>query len=121
MGGTTKDSPRSQTRWEREEQVLLVVEYFSYKNDPYLAVQSDVFLSEFLKHRASCLGLEFGEKFRNVHGIQSQRENMSHCDPESDHGLSGHESVWMYKIVNEYLLNPQEMVFETYEIIKKYR
>lgn len=79
-----KETPQSQPKWEREEQVLLVVEYFANKDDQYLIAKSDIFLSNFLRFRALSLGREIGEKFRNVYGIQSQRENLSHCDPSCE-------------------------------------
>ena len=121
MDTIKKDTPQSQPKWEREEQVLLVVEYFACKNDRYLMAKSDAFLSEFLRFRAVTLGREIGDRFRNVYGIQSQRENLRHCDPSIESELSGHESVWMQKIINEYLANPEEMIMEAYEILKKYR
>ncbi len=121
MDSKKAESAQSQPRWEREEQVLLVVEYFACKEDRYLVAKSDVFLSEFLRFRAKTLGRNIGEKFRNVHGIQSQRENIRHCDPSNKSELTGHESVWMQKIVNEYLKDPKSLIFEAYEITKKYR
>ena len=121
MDSSKKDTPQSQPKWEREEQVLLVVEYFACKDDRYLIAKSDVFLSEFLRLRAIKLGREIGDKFRNVYGIQSQRENLRHCDSSNESELTGHESVWMQKIINEYLSDPQSMIYEAYEILKKYR
>ena len=115
------ETAQSQPRWEREEQVLLVVEYFACKEDKNLASKSDVFLSEFLRFRAKALGRDIGDKFRNVYGIRSQRENIRHCDPSNKTELTGHESVWMQKIVNEYLKDPQGLILEAYEIVKKYR
>ncbi len=116
-----KDTPQSQPGWEREEQVLLVVEYFKCKGDRYLIAKSDAFLSDFLRLRAVALGREIGEKYRNVYGVQAQRENLKHFDPENPNEVTGHESRWMRKIVNEYLKNPMEIIYEAYEILKKYR
>lgn len=121
MDSVEKETPQSQPGWEREEQVLLVVEYFANKGDSCSIAKSNVFLSEFLRFRATFLGRSIGEKFRNIYGIQSQRENLSHCDASSESELSGHESVWMHRIMNEYKKNPQSLILEAYEILKKYR
>lgn len=120
MEKAEKDTPQAQPRWEREEQILLVVEYFLNKEDRLYEARSDVFLSEFLKMRAKKLGYEVGEKYRNVWGIQSQRENLRHFDPCFKGKKTGHESVWMEKIMTEYLLNPYQFMVEAYQIIKKY-
>ena len=115
-----KETPQAQPKWEREEQVLLVVEYFASKDDRLLIAKSDVFLSEFLRMRAQKLGRVVGEKYRNVCGIQSQRENLSHFDPDNKGEKTGHESIWMEKIVTEYLGKTTEILAEAYEILKKY-
>lgn len=120
MAKEEKDTPQAQPRWEREEQILLVVEYFLNKEDRLYEARSDVFLSEFLKMRAKKLGYEVGEKYRNLWGIQSQRENLRHFDPDSKSKVTGHESIWMEKVVREYLNDPQGCMIEAYEIIKKY-
>lgn len=36
MDAEVKDKPQTQPKWEREEQVLLVVEYFKNKDDRLL-------------------------------------------------------------------------------------
>lgn len=116
--GASKDKPQSQPRWDREEQVLLVVEYFSSKDDKYLMAKSCLFLSEFLRSRAKKQGHEISEKYRNQYGIEKQMQNLSHCVPQAGLKINGHESAWMYKIVNEYLTEPQVLVHEAYEILK---
>lgn len=117
----TNNKPQSQPRWEREEQVLLVVEYFSCNEDKLLIAKSCLFLSEFLRKRAELLGYEISEKYRNEYGIKKQMENLSHCNPQTGSNINGHESAWMYKIINEYLTDPQAIIYEAYEILKKYR
>ena len=116
-----KVKPQSQPRWEREEQVLLVVEYFSCKDDNHLMAKSCLFLSEFLRVRAKKLGKDISPNYRNLYGIEKQMQNLAHCNPQTESKANGHESAWMYKIVNEYLADPQKILYEAYEIIKKYR
>lgn len=115
-----KNTPQAQPKWSREEQVLLVVEYFANKDDKLQIARSDAFLSEFLRKRAEILGKEISEKFRNEWGIHSQRENLSHFTQCDESLVTGHESAWMRKIVEEYLNNPAEMIQEAYEVLKKY-
>lgn len=60
------------------------------------------------------------KKYRNIRGIQTQRENLSHFDPEYNGRLTGHESKWMESIMSEYLQNPDLIKREAYEMLKKY-
>ena len=115
-----KDLAQSQQRWDREEQVLLVVEFFNSKYDELSVAKSDVFLSSFLRKRAQMLGYEIGDKYRNEWGVHSQRENLSHFDPEGKCKITGHESVWMEKIVKEYLNDSEKIILEAYDVLKKY-
>lgn len=109
-----------QPGWDHEEQALLVVEYFLYKNSKSGIEKSNEFISKLLRLRGEKLGLCVGEKYRNIRGIQIQRENLSHFDPEYKGQLTGHESKWMEAIMTEYLQNPEMIKHEAYEMLKKY-
>ncbi len=115
-----RERPQSQPEWEREEQVLLVVEYFLCGNKTDELNASNRFISELLRRRGKQLGKHVGEKYRNVRGIQAQRENLSHFDPLSDKIITGHESKWMREIIKEYVANPELIRMEAYKMIKRY-
>ena len=115
-----KEKAQSQPEWDREEQVLLANEYFLYKNNVSGIQESNEFISKFLRKRGEKLGVCVGEKYRNITGIQSQRENLSHFDPDHKGDLTGHESKWMKKIMMEYLKDPERIKREAYETLKKY-
>ena len=117
---TIKDTPQSQPCWDREEQVLLVVEYYTNKDDAERLKQSCIFLSNVLRKRAEILGIDIGEKYRNKNGVERQMENLRHCDPANDVGMNGHESKWMTDIINEYNDNPNKILAEAYRILRKY-
>lgn len=114
------EQAQSQPRWEHEEQALLVVEYFLYKNSENEIEKSNEFISKLLRLRGMKLGICVGEKYRNIRGIQTQRENLSHFDPEYNGRLTGHESKWMESIMFEYLQNPEMIKSEAYEMLRKY-
>lgn len=114
------EKAQSQPGWDHEEQALLVVEYFLYKNSKSGIEKSNEFISKLLRLRGEKLGICVGEKYRNIRGIQTQRENLSHFDPEYKGTLTGHESKWMEAIMVEYLQNPDLIKREAYEMLKKY-
>lgn len=114
------DKAQSQPSWDHEEQALLVVEYFLYKNATSEIGKSNEFISKLLRLRGEKLGICVGEKYRNIRGIQNQRENLSHYDPEYKGQLTGHESRWMEAIMKEYLQNPDVIKREVYEMLKKF-
>ena len=107
-----------QPEWDYEEQALLVVEYFLYKNSKVEIEKSNEFISKILRIRGEILGVNVGEKYRNLRGIQMQRENLSHFDPEYKGKLTGHESKWMEAIMDKYLHNPESVKRQAYEILK---
>lgn len=114
------EKAQTQPEWDHEEQALLVVEYFLYKNSYAEIEKSNEFISRLLRIRGKRLGINIGEKYRNIRGIQAQRENLSHLDPEYKGKLTGHESKWMKAIMNEYLQNPDLIKLEVYEMLKQY-
>lgn len=116
-----EEKPQTQPRWAYEEQVLLVAEYFKYKNSSDAEIEkSNQFVSDVLRKRGEKLGLCIGDKFRNARGIQLQRENLSHFDPEYTGDITGHESKWMREIIEEYMKNPEEVKREAYNVVQKY-
>ena len=96
------------------------LQYFLYKNSYAEIEKSNEFISRLLRIRGKRLGINIGEKYRNIRGIQAQRENLSHLDPEYKGKLTGHESKWMKAIMNEYLQNPDLIKLEVYEMLKQY-
>ncbi len=104
-----KEKAQSQPEWDREEQVLLANEYFLRKNNELEIKKSNEFISKFLRMRGDKLGVHVGETYRNIEGIQRQRENLRHFDPDYKGDLTGHESTWMKKIMMEYLENPDKI------------
>lgn len=117
--GSTEKA-QTQPGWDHEEQALLVVEYFLYKNSKTGIEKSNEFISKLLRIRGKKLGISIGDKYRNIRGIQTQRENLSHYDSEYKGQLTGHESKWMETIMIEYLQNPDLIKREVYEMMKKY-
>ena len=114
------DKAQSQPGWDHEEQALLVVEYFLYKNSKADTEKSNEFICKLLRLRGKKLGIYVGEKYRNIRGIQTQCENLSHFDPDYKGNLTGHESKWMGLIMAEYLQYPDMIKREAYEMLKKY-
>lgn len=118
--GQQSETAQGQPEWDHEEMALLIVEYFYYKNSASGIKKSNQFVSAILRKRGKRLGIKVGEKYRNLRGIECQRENLSHFDPESNIAPTGHESRWMIDIMDEYLKNPEAIKREAYELIKKY-
>lgn len=111
----------NQRKWEREEVVILVGEYFQNKN---LSVNeiTDSYqkISEFLRKREELLTDQpLDDTFRNFAGIKMQTGRVRCLDPESE--LSGMQGTKLQKeIVNEYLHNPKAILSEMESIYKKY-
>lgn len=111
----------AQRKWDREEVVILVVEYFRTKN-----LSSDEIdkthqsISDFLRRREEILtGLPAPDIFRNYAGIHMQSGRICCLDPETHYsGMQG--TKLQKKIVQEYLRNPQEVIVEAEQIYEKY-
>ncbi len=110
-----------QRRWEREEVVVLVSEYFRTKNSSAEETEKSYQnLSEFLRKREKILtGDEPTEIFRDYAGIRMQMGRIRCLDPDTHYcGMKG--TKIQEKIVGEYLENPNKLVDEAYQIYKKY-
>lgn len=108
-------------KWDREEVVILVVEYFRTKNlstDEISKTHQKI--SDFLKKREEILtGVPVSEIFRNYAGIHMQSGRIRCLDPETHY--SGMQGTKLQKeIVQEYLTNPEAIIAEADRIYDKY-
>lgn len=110
-----------QRKWEREEVVILVAEYFRTKN-----LSSDEInithqkISDFLRRREVILsGVLVPDIFRNYAGIHMQSGRIRCSDPETHY--SGMQGTKLQKeIVQEYLKDPKAIIAEADQIYEKY-
>lgn len=108
-------------KWNREEVVILVTEYFRTKNLPSdERNKNQERISDFLRKReATITGTEPSEVFRDYAGIHMQSERIRCLDPETPY--SGMQGTKLQKeIVQEYLQNPQALQEEAKRIYQKY-
>lgn len=110
-----------QRKWEREEVVILVVEYFRTKNLSNEEIEkTHQRISNFLRRREEMLtGISVSDIFRNYAGIHMQSSRIRCLDPETQY--SGMQSTKLQKeIVQEYLKNPNKITAEAEQIYEKY-
>lgn len=110
-----------QRKWEREEVVILVTEYFRTKNlsqEEIANAQKQI--SSFLKKREYILtGEEPSDVFRNYAGIHMQSGRIRCLDPDTKY--SGMQGTKLQKeIVQEYLADPNMMIAEAEQIYNRY-
>ena len=121
-GGVGKMSDKNTERkWDREEVVILVVEYFRTKNlstDEICKTHQKI--SDFLRKREEILtGVPVSEIFRNYAGIHMQSGRIRCLDPETHY--SGMQGTKLQKeIVQEYLTDPEAIIAEADRIYDKY-
>ena len=121
-GGIGKMSNTSTERkWDREEVVILVVEYFRTKNlssDEISKTHQEI--SDFLRRREEILtGASVSDIFRNFAGIHMQSGRIRCLDPETHY--SGMQGTKLQKeIVQEYLTDPAALIAEADRIYDKY-
>lgn len=111
----------TERKWDREEVVILVAEYFKTKNlsaDQINTTHQKI--SDFLRRREEILtGLPVSEIFRNYAGIHMQSGRIRCLDPETHY--SGMQGTKIQKeIVQEYLRNPKAIIAEADQIYEKY-
>ena len=116
MGESSK-----QRKWEREEVVILVTEYFRTKNltnEEIVNAQKQI--SAFLKKRERILtGMEPLDTFRNYAGIYMQTGRIKCLEPDTKYtGLQG--TKLQKEIVREYLADPKKILEEAEQIYNKY-
>ncbi len=108
-------------KWEREEVVILVTEYFRTKKLSAEKIEeSQHKVSEFLRKREEQInGSLVDETFRNYAGIHMQSGRIRCLDPETKYfGMQG--TKLQSEIVQEYLADPQKLIDEAEMIVKKY-
>lgn len=70
-----------QPKWEREEVVLLVAEYFRTRDLPRMErLRSIAFISRILRTRAGVLGMVIDDTFRNEKGIEMKFGNIQYSE-----------------------------------------
>ena len=111
-----------QRKWDREEVVILVVEYFRTKNlstDDISETHQQI--SNFLRKREEILtGASVSDVFRNYAGIRMQSERIKCLDPETTY--SGMQGTKLQKeIVQEFLENSNKLMEEANAIYAKYQ
>lgn len=111
-------------KWEREEVVLLVVEYFRTRDLSRQEVLNSIaFLSKFLKKRAELLGNEVNETFRNETGIEMKFGNIKSLDKKyveaGGKGLKAASKLDRL-VVEEYCENADRVKGEAYEVLMRY-
>lgn len=110
-----------QEKWDREEVVLLVAEYFRTKN----MIRSEIEdcqkrISDTLRRRKTKLvGSSISPTYRNMNGIVLQMSRIKCIDPETEYsGMQG--TALQKQIVQEYIENPEKIKAEAYEVFMKY-
>lgn len=111
----------TERKWDREEAVILVVEYFRTKHlssDEINSTHQNI--SDFLRRREEILtGVEVSDIFRNYAGIHMQSGRIRCLDPETHY--SGMQGTKLQKeIVQEYLSDPQALIEEAERVYEKY-
>ena len=116
MGESSK-----QRKWQREEVVILVTEYFRTKNlSSEEIVDAQKKISSFLRHREEIItGMPVSEVFRDYAGIRMQSGRIRCLDPETKYcGMQG--TKLQAEIVQEYLADPEKLISEAEVIFKRY-
>lgn len=102
--------------WAIEEMVAIVEIYFKSKlSDNYDIKDELLNLSKRLNKRASILGIEHDEKYRNYSGMKKMFENIHYIDTNGEKGLSS-SSTLMKEVVDLYHSN--NYIFE--QIVKDF-
>lgn len=113
---------KNQKRWDREEVVILVTEYFKTKGlSEEQIVKSQYKVSSSLRKREEILsGVPVDEVFRNFAGIRMQSSRIRCLDPDTKyHGMQG--TKLQKEVVQEYLKDPQRVLDEADCIYEKYK
>ena len=111
----------TERKWDREEVVILVAEYYRTKNldlDEINETQQKI--SDFLRRREEIItGEPVSDIFRNYAGIHMQSNRIRCLDPATHY--SGMQGTKLQKeIVTEYLDNPRAVIAEAEQIYEKY-
>lgn len=110
-----------QKKWVREEVVILITEYFRTKNLSKEEIDKSYHqISKLLRRREEILtGTVVSDVFRNYAGIRMQSGRIRCLDPETKY--FGMQATKLQKeVVQEYLVNPQELIREANQIYANY-
>ena len=116
------DKRNMQRKWDREEVIILVTEYYKNRNLSVEKIDESYHrISKFLRQREElCTGKAVSDMFRNYAGIRMQSARIQSLDPDAT--LNGMQGTKLQKeVVKEFLLNPNAMYLEAEEIYKKYQ
>jgi hypothetical protein len=113
---------KRQRKWDREEVIILVTEYFRTKNLSEEEIsENHQMISNFLRKREELLtGNPVPEIFRNYAGIHMQSARIQCLDSETHY--SGMQGTRLQKeVVQEFLENPNKIMEEAKMIYAKYQ
>lgn len=108
-------------KWDREEVVILVAEYFRTKHlSSDEIAETHQMISDFLRKREAIItGVSVSDIFRNYAGIHMQSGRIQCLDPDTKYfGMQG--TKLQKEIVQEYLQNPQKILDEAEQVYNKY-
>lgn len=108
--------------WEQEEEILLVDLYYELKQisaSKEEMAQKIKELSELLRKRASILGYDVSDTYRNSTGLTMKLGNIQFIDTDEEMGLSS-ASNFDREIVSAYKANPQLIHSQALMIYEKY-
>lgn len=108
-------------KWDREEVVLLIVEYFRTKNLSVSDIlQSQEMISKVLKKRYERItGIKPDDLFRNLNGIILQSGRIRCLDPDTEYtGMI--PTKLQRQVYKEYVDNPSKLIAEAYNMVVRY-
>lgn len=108
-------------KWDREEVVILVAEYFRTKHlSSDEIADTHQMISDFLRKREEIItGASVSDIFRNYAGIHMQSGRIQCLDPDTKY--SGMQGTKLQKeVVQEYLRDPKKILEEAEQIYNKY-
>ena len=115
------DKKNKQRKWDRDEVVILVTEYFKNKQSSTEQIDESYHrISEFLRKREEIItGKKVSDMFRNYAGIRMQTARICSLDPETE--LDGMQGTRLQKeVVEEFLKNPDSLYKEAEKIYKSF-
>ena len=115
------DKRNMQRKWDREEVIILVTEYYKNRNLSVEKIDESYHrISKFLRQREElCTGKAVSDMFRNYAGIRMQSPRIRCLDSENRlHGMQG--TKLQKEVVKEFLQNPELMYAKAEKIYKRY-
>lgn len=111
-----------QKKWDREEVIVLVAEYFRTKQFQTKKIEENYHkISSILRNReCEITGLPLSDIFRDYSGIRMQSGRIRCLDPDTEYkSMKG--TKLQIEIVDEFLANPDKIYQEANIIIAKYQ